>query len=69
MSSPRHASMPGWAWAVPLLASALVALTSFHIVPSDDTNVLAATSSMPSSGAAATLSMQPKRDTLRPLRE
>src|SRR6202142_172286 len=40
MSSPEHASIPAWAWAVPLLASALVALKLFHIVPSDDTYVL-----------------------------
>jgi Ca2+:H+ antiporter len=40
MSSPHHASIPAWAWAVPLLASALVALKLFHIVPSDDPYVL-----------------------------
>jgi Ca2+:H+ antiporter len=40
MSSPHHASVPAWAWIVPLLASALVALKLFHIVPSDDPYVL-----------------------------
>src|ERR1700733_1839903 len=40
MSSPHHASIPAWAWAVPLLASALVALKLLHIVPSDDPYVL-----------------------------
>jgi Ca2+:H+ antiporter len=40
MSSPHHASIPAWAWIVPLLASALVALKLFHIVPSDDPYVL-----------------------------
>jgi Ca2+:H+ antiporter len=40
MSSPHHVSIPAWAWIVPLLASALVALKLFHIVPSDDTYVL-----------------------------
>src|SRR5580693_2145262 len=40
MSSPHPASIPAWAWVVPLLASALVALKLFHIVPSDDTYVL-----------------------------
>jgi Ca2+:H+ antiporter len=40
MSSPHPASIPAWGWAVPLLASALVALKLFHIVPSDDTYVL-----------------------------
>jgi Ca2+:H+ antiporter len=40
MSSPHHVSIPVWAWAVPLLAGALVALKLFHIVPSDDTYVL-----------------------------
>ena len=40
MSSPHHASIPAWAWAVPLLASVLVALKLFHIVPSDDIYVL-----------------------------
>ena len=40
MSSPHHASIPAWAWVVPLLASALVALKLFHIVPSDDPYVL-----------------------------
>jgi hypothetical protein len=40
MSSPHHASIPAWAWAVPLLASALAALKVFHIVPADDTCVL-----------------------------
>jgi hypothetical protein len=40
MSSPHHASIPAWAWAVPLLASALVALKLADIAPSDDTYVL-----------------------------
>ncbi len=40
MSSPHHASIPAWAWIVPLLAAALVAMKLFHIVPSDDTYVL-----------------------------
>jgi Ca2+:H+ antiporter len=40
MSSPHHASIPAWAWAVPLLASALLALKLFDIVPPDDTYVL-----------------------------
>src|SRR3984957_17394978 len=40
MPPPHHASIPAWAWGVPLLASALVALKMFHIVPSDDTYVL-----------------------------
>jgi Ca2+:H+ antiporter len=40
MSSPHHASIPAWAWAVPLLASVLVALKLFHIVPSDDPYIL-----------------------------
>jgi Ca2+:H+ antiporter len=40
MPPPHHASIPAWAWAAPLLASALVALKLAHIVPSDDTYVL-----------------------------
>jgi Ca2+:H+ antiporter len=40
MSSPHHASIPAWAWAVPLLASALVALKLAHLVPSDNVYVL-----------------------------
>ena len=40
MSSPSHTSIPAWAWAVPLLAGALVALKLAHIVPSDNTYVL-----------------------------
>ena len=40
MPPPHHASIPAWAWGVPLLASALVALKMFHIVPSDDPYVL-----------------------------
>jgi Ca2+:H+ antiporter len=40
MSSPHHASIPAWAWAVPLLASVLVGLKLFHVIPSDDTYVL-----------------------------
>src|SRR5580704_15953025 len=40
MPPPHHASIPAWAWAVPLLASALVALKLAHIVSSDDTYVL-----------------------------
>jgi Ca2+:H+ antiporter len=40
MSSPHHASIPAWAWAVPLCASVLVALKLFHVIPSDDTYVL-----------------------------
>jgi Ca2+:H+ antiporter len=40
MSSPHHASIPAWAWAMPLLAGALVALKLAHIIPSDDAYVL-----------------------------
>src|ERR1700722_3415578 len=40
MPPPHHASIPAWAWAAPLLASALVALKLAHIVPSDETYVL-----------------------------
>ena len=40
MSSQHHASIPAWAWAVPLLASAFVALKLFHIVPSKDVYIL-----------------------------
>src|ERR1700733_6576157 len=40
MSSLHPASIPAWAWVVPLLASALVSLKLFHIVPSDDMYVL-----------------------------
>jgi len=40
MPPPHHASIPARAWAVPLLAGALVALKLAHIVPSDDTYVL-----------------------------
>jgi Ca2+:H+ antiporter len=40
MPPPHHASIPAWGWVVPLLASALVALKLFHIVPSDDPYVL-----------------------------
>lgn len=40
MSSPSPTSIPAWAWAVPLLAIALLALKLTHIVPSDDTYVL-----------------------------
>jgi len=40
MSSPHHASIPAWAWAVPWCASVLVALKLFHVIPSDDTYVL-----------------------------
>jgi Ca2+:H+ antiporter len=40
MSSPHHASIPAWAWAVPLCASALVGLKLFHVIPSDDPYVL-----------------------------
>jgi Ca2+:H+ antiporter len=40
MSSPHHASIPAWAWAVPLLASALVALKLAHLIPSDNVYVL-----------------------------
>ena len=40
MSSSHHASIPAWAWAIPLLASALLALKFAHIVPSDDTYAL-----------------------------
>ena len=47
MSSPHHASIPAWAWAVPLLASALVALKLFHIVPPDDTVRLGSRRSLP----------------------
>ena len=39
MPSSHHASIPAWAWAVPLLASALLALRFAHI-PSDDPYVL-----------------------------
>jgi Ca2+:H+ antiporter len=35
MSAPRHASIPAWTWAVPVLASGLLALKFAHIVPSD----------------------------------
>src|SRR3984885_10659143 len=40
MSSSHHASIPAWAWAIPLLATALLALKFAHIVPSDDTYAL-----------------------------
>ncbi len=40
MSSPSPTSIPAWAWATPLLASALLALKLTHIVSSDDTYVL-----------------------------
>jgi Ca2+:H+ antiporter len=40
MSSPHHASIPAWAWAVPLLASGLLALKFAHVVPADATAVL-----------------------------
>src|ERR1700733_2353703 len=33
MSSSHHASIPAWAWAIPLLATALLALKFAHIVP------------------------------------
>ncbi len=38
--SSRHTSIPVWAWAAPLLASALLALKLAHIIPQDDTYVL-----------------------------
>ena len=40
MSAPHHASIPPWTWAVPILASALLALKFAHVVPSDATPVL-----------------------------
>jgi len=40
MSAPHHASIPAWTWAVPVLASVLLALKFAHVVPSDATLVL-----------------------------
>ncbi len=40
MSVPHHASIPAWTWAVPVLASVLLALKFAHVVPSDATLVL-----------------------------
>jgi Ca2+:H+ antiporter len=40
MPSPHHVSIPAWAWVVPLLASALLALKLAHVIPSDDPYVL-----------------------------
>jgi Ca2+:H+ antiporter len=40
MSVSRHAAIPAWTWAVPILASALLALKFAHLVPSDAAPVL-----------------------------
>ena len=40
MSPSHHASIPTWAWIVPLLASAFLALKFAHVVPADATAVL-----------------------------
>ncbi len=40
MSVPHHASIPAWTWAVPVLASGLLALKIAHVVSSDATFVL-----------------------------
>jgi Ca2+:H+ antiporter len=40
MSAPHHASIPAWTWAVPVLASGLLALKFAHLIPSDAAPVL-----------------------------
>ncbi len=40
MSVPQQASIPAWTWAVPALASGLLALKFAHVLPSDATLVL-----------------------------
>jgi Ca2+:H+ antiporter len=40
MSAPHHDSVPVWTWAVPLVASGLLALKFTHVVPSDATPIL-----------------------------
>jgi Ca2+:H+ antiporter len=40
MSAAHHDSVPVWTWAVPLVASGLLALKFTHVVPSDATPIL-----------------------------